>query len=407
MSKTSRPSSDSFWRCERCNTPNPIASYLTNCLGCGAARDSFIESRTEPTETPAPTPGVTQQIRRRRMRLLATTIVYSAAVFLASTMVRIVGDSWLPSLLLLLSPRWLFLLPAPFLLFWAWRLKRVPVAAMLVVDVLFVLGPLMGFGVPWGRLDPVQLDGPVIRVMTFNRGAGKVDVPRLSRYVERHKIDVICFQDFAADPALDAYFDGERWYHDATRSVVSRFPIVEELPRPVEHNLDKNRYTLTAFRVRVKPPNGSDFVVASIQLPTMRHGLNRLFQGNVEGFRTQAEWWSQEFTRLVDIVTEPRPTPVIVGGDFNMPIESNAMYSLIDNGMFISAFEQAGLGWGYTRPSSFSWVRIDHILCSPDCDVRQCWIGPSFNSDHKSVIAEVALPASNPDADAPAQPAQP
>ncbi len=85
--------------------------------------------------------------------------------------------------------------------------------------------------------------------------------------------------------------------------------------------------------------------------------------------------------------------PVLVAGDFNGGPDASELATLRDSGQFQSAFDVAGLGWGYTRPSSLPWARIDHILASPGWTVTSCWVGPSFGSDHKSLIADVALPA--------------
>jgi endonuclease/exonuclease/phosphatase (EEP) superfamily protein YafD len=64
------------------------------------------------------------------------------------------------------------------------------------------------------------------------------------------------------------------------------------------------------------------------------------------------------------------------------------LVDLRNRDVYRSAFEDAGVGWGYTRPSEFSWVRIDQILASPAFTFTSCWVGPAFGSDHKSLIAE-------------------
>jgi hypothetical protein len=58
-------------------------------------------------------------------------------------------------------------------------------------------------------------------------------------------------------------------------------------------------------------------------------------------------------------------------------------------------YEDAGWGYGYTRPSRYPWFRIDHILASPEWVFTRCWVGPDLGSDHLPLIAEVVLPASN------------
>ena len=392
MSSTTRPSNSAFWRCDRCGTPNPSASYVMACLGCGSPR-SAVAVKAEATQGLVP-PSRTQ--RRRRLILLGLVVGYGLAVLVAGLMVRLVGDAWWPGLLLLMSPRWLFLAPALPLGIVAWRMKRLWVVGIVGIEVLFVLGPIMGFSLPLGRLVGRPPEGPTLRIMTFNRGGGPNDVARLARYLDRNKVDVVCFQEFAPDPALEAYFAAGKWHRDSSGAIASRYPIVAEIPRPPEHNLDRDRYTVTIIRAKIAGPEGRLFVVASIHLPTLRPGLNRLFRGDVAGLRLQAVWWGEEMARLVDVLTDSGGLPLLIGGDFNMPVESAALSSVLGNGVFQSAFEEAGIGWGYTRPASVPWVRIDHILTTSDWTVTRCWVGPDFGSDHRSLVAEVAFPAIQP-----------
>jgi vancomycin resistance protein VanJ len=380
--------SQGFWRCDRCGTPNPSATYVSTCLGCGSPRPPRGAETNATTIEPAARPSLT----RWRILLQVSAAAYAAVVIAAIVSVRIVGDSFWPGLLLLMSPRWLFLVPALPIALVAWRLRRRLVMGMVVIEVLLVLGPLMGFVLPWGLLHTDRRQGPSLRVMTFNRGGGTNDIARLTRYLERHQIDVVCFQEFRPDPALDAYFDSAQWHRDSTRSIASRYPIVAELPRSTERNFDQARYTMTCFSTRIKGPGGREFILASIHLPTLRPGLNRFLAGDIKGLRLQAEWWNQESERLLNVVTQTGDVPTIVAGDFNMPIESDTLTSLSTDGRFQSAFDEAGWGWGFTRPATLPWVRIDHIFAPTNWKVRRCWVGPSFGSDHRSLIAEVAFP---------------
>jgi endonuclease/exonuclease/phosphatase family metal-dependent hydrolase len=59
------------------------------------------------------------------------------------------------------------------------------------------------------------------------------------------------------------------------------------------------------------------------------------------------------------------------------------------------AFSVAGLGYGYTYghllPPHASFLRIDHILVSPQIAVLDCAVGRRGISPHRSVIADLAL----------------
>jgi endonuclease/exonuclease/phosphatase (EEP) superfamily protein YafD len=96
---------------------------------------------------------------------------------------------------------------------------------------------------------------------------------------------------------------------------------------------------------------------------------------------------------VFEVFGEMEDVPILVGGDFNGGPDSYELATLRDSGQFQSAFDVAGLGCGYTRPSSLAFARIDHNLASPAWTVTSCWVGPSFGSDDKSVIADVSFSA--------------
>jgi vancomycin resistance protein VanJ len=383
-----------FWRCTRCNTPNLWASYLTCCIGCGAPRPTHGQMLIAPEESAPPA----RPLRARSPWLLGCVVAYGLMILVAFTLERVVGDASWPGAALLLSPRWLFLIPILPLGLWAWRAKRWAIAGGLAIETLFVLGPLMGFAIPWGRFWS-STSGPTVRIMTFNRGNRKIDAARFARYIDRQKIDVICFQDFGVhaeveiDPALAAVLDERGWHRDRSRMIASRFPIIAEIPRPPENNLPEERYTMTLARARVMGPSGREIVLASVHMPTLRPGFRKLGGGDLSGFRKHLEWSATECVRVFDALGETKDAPILVAGDFNNAPESSILTSVREHGLFKSAFEEAGLGWGYTRPAAVPWARIDHILASPEWTVTQCWVGPDFGSDHRSLVAEVVLPA--------------
>jgi len=391
MPTTEPPARPAFWRCSRCKTPNPWAVYITACIGCGAARPAIApESRAEPGPV-----GPVDGRRAPAPRLLATAVAYGLVLIAVTLLARVVGDGWWPGLAILLSPRWIFLAPILPLAAWAWRSRRRVIGVVIAFEALFILGPLMGFSVPFGRLGP-DAAGPRLRIMTFNRGGGRIDAEGFGRYLDRHKIDVVCFQEFHGDPALDAALAGRGWSTNGARSIASRHPIVRDFPRSPEHNLDEFRYNATLYRARIKGPEGRELVVGSIHMPTLRPGFLGILRGKVRVLVALLDWWNEELGRMLDLLNESGGGPTLIGGDFNNVAEASALVALREQGAYQSAFEQAGLGWGYTRPAALPWVRIDHILASPEWAVTACWVGPAFGSDHRSLVAEVALRPADP-----------
>lgn len=154
---------------------------------------------------------------------------------------------------------------------------------------------------------------------------------------------------------------------------------------------DRGRHNCHLTRARVRAPSGREFWLVSIHMPTLRAGFNRFLGGDVGGLKRHIDWWRHEMGRVVDGLTEIGDRPFLVGGDFNMPPDDATMAGLRSVCRF--GFEEAGWGYGYTRPTRSPWFRIDHILASPQWAFTRCWVGPDLGSDHLPLLAEVSLPA--------------
>ena len=394
MSKTRRRGQTAgYSRCPKCGTPNPNLAYLTHCVSCGASRASFVEMAAEPRTSALN--GVEPAARGKKL-LLRLTIVYALVVVWVLTLIQWFGAIWWPAALLMLGPRWVWLLPwVPLAVVWFWKGRRRAVGIVLAVGLVITLWPLMGFHLPVSPPWPISVPGgTTLRVLSLNRGGRPIDAARLIRYIDRQLIDVLCFQEMGRDPVLDAFL-AKGWHVEKDGYLASRFPIVEEIPPPPEQNETQERYTMSVRRLKVRHPGGVEFVVASVHMPTMSRGLNGgLGVGfRPERFSAHLSWWSKEFGRLVDTLSTRQEVPLLVAGDLNMPADHSLLRAIRRIGVFQFAFEERGLGYGYTMPSSLPWARIDHVLASPEWVVTRCWVGPGFGSDHLSVVAEVALPS--------------
>ena len=80
------------------------------------------------------------------------------------------------------------------------------------------------------------------------------------------------------------------------------------------------------------------------------------------------------------------PAATVIAGDFNMTTES-AIYRRYWSRCCTDAFEEAGLGWGYTKHTSWHGVRIDHVLHGSVLRCSECRVCPDVGSDHRPVIA--------------------
>jgi endonuclease/exonuclease/phosphatase (EEP) superfamily protein YafD len=83
-----------------------------------------------------------------------------------------------------------------------------------------------------------------------------------------------------------------------------------------------------------------------------------------------------------------------VAGDLNAVESSPIVRTLLALGLR-DAFSSAGRGYGYSHGHSLrlrhDFLRIDHILVSPQVGVMDSFVGQSNASDHRPVIADLVL----------------
>ena len=414
MTDASPPAaSPDFWRCGKCGTPNPRRSYLTTCLGCGAVRSEAPASgeKKPPKSSTRPVPPK-KKIKNKHKKAKTTdtggprggrvgaflalgfTWAYAVLVLMVLVLIRWVGEGWWGVTLLLFLPRWLFLAPVPVLALASGLARRPAHWAIQGAIALVVAGPLMLISLPVHQLFRHEPEGERFRIFDFNRSDFHNDTARMIALFQRERIDLICFQESSAyDKDLEPFFS-KGWYRDQSGYVASRFPIIEDLGPLRDELRSGQRYSARLNRVRVRPPSGRDFWVVSAHLPTLRKGLMRSMEGDVAGLKVHIDHWRHEMRRVVDALAEIADRPFLVGGDFNMPPDDSTMAGL--RGACLFGFEEAGWGYGYTRPTNSPWFRIDDILASPDWVFTRCWVGPNLGSDHLPLVAEVVLPAARP-----------
>ena len=347
---------------------------------------------TEPSPTDSPT-SARVLIRTRSGRVLGFfSWCYAVVVLGLLGMIRWLGGGWWGVVVLQFTPRWLFLAPLGLLaIFCGFRRNFGPWIVQSATAVV-VLGPLMGLNLPVDRIFRTDPQGERIRIASYNLGMTPVSVEPLRAWLDARRIDIVCFQEGGREE--DAVRKGLReagWHLSRFQGIASRLPIISQMPLLPDVSDDDQRYTSMLERVRVKSRNGIELVVASVHLPTIRPGFELLMSsGQFSGIKRHQQWWRSELARVLSALAEVNDAPLILAGDFNRPADDTALVALQSNFRF--AFDEAGWGYGYTRPSNYPWVRIDHILTGPDCGVVACEVGPDLGSDHLPIWAEVTLP---------------
>jgi endonuclease/exonuclease/phosphatase (EEP) superfamily protein YafD len=182
---------------------------------------------------------------------------------------------------------------------------------------------------------------------------------------------------------------GEGWTSaSAGPTILSRFPVVfrrkigeEEVGRP---------WRAPAISVDLQTPDGSIGVVA-VHLETPREGLEEMMIGRWRGIPTMIQTTEnrRHESELSCQLARELSGPVLVAGDFNMPVDS-AIYREFWS-VWQNAFSVAGCGYGHTKFTRRFGVRIDHILASEHWRILEARVGPDLGGDHRPVIVDMQL----------------
>lgn len=223
-------------------------------------------------------------------------------------------------------------------------------------------------------------DRDVIVVMTSNllyrdgaRAASVVEA------VRRRRVDVLAVQELTAEmaTAMRCAGLGEVLPHAATSprdgpggaAVWSRFPIVA-LDAP-----DGFAYPPVVVRVDT---GGRDVVVASVH--------------PVSPWRTHGRAWSRELRAMAEWL-DGFDGPAVIAGDFNSTTDHRQFRDILRRG-YADAVADVGAGFRPTWPVRRwgpPYIAIDHILIRGGPRVRAATTFEVEASDHRAIVATIAL----------------
>lgn len=350
---------------------------------------------TTPTEKP--------QARAAAMWVMGLSWLNLMALGVLCWLLFVVSESWWVSTVLTYAPRTPYLAPTLGLLTAAAFWHR-PSLVVNVVSLLIVIGPVMGLSLPVARL--VEATSPVsgefeLKVVSCNVQGFRPHFDRVLDEIAVIDPDVVALQEaFPLSPMVGEAFQGWHSINHETYWVGSRYPV-----KLIAHCEIPIYQRSAGVIVEIETPAGP-VRLGDIHQMTARRGLTELSKRSLldgEGpRRLEASQASriEECLMIREQVESARgDRPLIVVGDFNTPVSSQMFQQ--HWGDFQSAFDQAGIGYGYTSPckgnrfwpDNLPWARIDHILCSPEWKVHTCHIGHSDGSDHRLITATLRLSA--------------
>jgi endonuclease/exonuclease/phosphatase family metal-dependent hydrolase len=249
---------------------------------------------------------------------------------------------------------------------------------------LIVLGPVMGFRTGWRRL---AAGAPQLRVVTFNVEGG--DNPRIAEIpstLVALGADIMLFQECPEAMVAAGQALGEPWVARRDRSLclISRYPVdTTRSIGEIETRTAGSTGLVTLYQLRT--PSGP-LRVGHLHLETPRSGIEvwrgqgetrRLVRNTLlrRGGSARASGWLRD--EQADLV----------GGDFNMPVESwiyRTDWSRCRNG-----FSRAGTGFGFTRILVRFSARIDHVLACSGWSPVRAFVGPDLGSDHRPMVVDL------------------
>ncbi|MBU0917423.1 endonuclease/exonuclease/phosphatase family protein [Aquabacterium parvum] len=281
---------------------------------------------------------------------------------------------------------------------WVWR-------SLAVLALVASLTLLMGLS--WGA--PEEGHGRV-RFMTYNvksylalNRPGGTD--ELAHEIIEHQPDILVMQD--AGQLVDVEGNvksadllrvvGGGWQHAHANDeyvLLSRWPI-----RQCRHGaipVGDEPHVFAHCDIDVE---GTTLQVITVHLITPRKGLVARHRGQSRWLGLD-EWQDNMLLRmrqaglLAEYLRQLPPGPRIVAGDLNATEPSLVEQTLLNTGLR-DAFSSASVGYGFTHGHSLlkglSFLRIDHILVSPEIAVADAFTGGTLASQHRPVIADLYL----------------
>ncbi|OIQ49501.1 Endonuclease/Exonuclease/phosphatase family protein [Pseudodesulfovibrio hydrargyri] len=326
--------------------------------------------------------------------LTALAWLYLACMGAATALMYALGDRWWPATLLLFGPRWVLGLPLipllPLALFRK-RLLLIPLGLSLGV----FLWPLLGWNVVWDS--PKSASGATVRVLSLNTKDGHIDRDALAGLITGLGVDVVALQELPKWYTLP-FIPGWHTLKQAGVAIYSRYPLVPAKSVWTTHPPHLNKQ-LSGLGAVVDAPQGR-FAFFAVHLPSARYGLQNVVSrglgvdpGKAGMLRGETSGRELASRRVADLVGAAS-LPVIVAGDFNMPRQSRIFRDVW--GRYHDAFAETAGGYGWTFYDEYRGIpvplSIDHVVTGNGALPLDFSVGPDIYSDHRPIIADVALP---------------
>ena len=226
---------------------------------------------------------------------------------------------------------------------------------------------------------------PRVRILSWNLYQANADGAAIDRVVRDAAADVVVLQEVSvrnigavrASPALSAYS------HSFTTPQPSAFGsgIWSRLPLEDASEFDVAGLPMTRA------------VVHAAAGPLRLINVHTLSPVTADGL----ELWPRQMDRLGEEARRPGP-PIVLAGDFNATWGHRPFRRLLDAGLTDAAAARGRayqMTWPRNRRLVPAAARIDHVLTSQHLAVTRLWAGQGRGSDHRPLVADVAVLAAD------------
>lgn len=318
-------------------------------------------------------------------RVVTVAVVgYALGMALVAVAVSMAGDSNALGMLLLFGPRWLLVFPWALLVPLA-LLKSRALVLMAIAGLVVTLFQVSGFEMPspsaiWSGAG----EGKALRVVTYNTDQSAALAQRIDTDLLAWDADVIVMQDCAPTVVEAMQAAGSRYqlFRESEFCMASRLP----MRSPVRLHGTRNQGRAVAFSVEWQ---GVPIRIGTVHLPSPRTALWAARQGSGDLLEESVQQRAEASGAIAAWMRGGERGPIVVAGDFNLPVESQALR--LDWRWLRNAFSEAGWGFGHTMFAGRHRVRIDHVLVSSEFAVRGAHVLSGFPSEHQPVVVELTL----------------
>ncbi|HJN17719.1 MAG TPA: endonuclease/exonuclease/phosphatase family protein [Armatimonadota bacterium] len=235
---------------------------------------------------------------------------------------------------------------------------------------------------------PQVSEARTIRVVTWNVHSAVDRIDEFRTVVAELDPDIICLQE-AWSKRFRGIMPGADGFRSNSMLILTKGEIVDT--EIIDPRLEDE-------------PTRRDPPVATISLPQGEvsiccvHFYSYQLAGVVRDARKKSAWRqigrtaTRRAGQMAAVVEwlDRQTGPAIIAGDFNNPPRGRIYSELADR--LTDSFARAGTGFGWSFPRARPVIRIDYVWTSEDLTPISCKALATGPSDHRPVVADIALP---------------